>query len=709
MSSSPSVLGPARAEDETGAVPAATPADARRQRIDIQALRAVAVGLVVVYHFFPDRLTGGFVGVDVFFVLSGFLITTHLLERPPVGGRDLAEFWGRRIRRLLPAALLVLLATLLAVWLLAPVTSFGDTARQAAASALYVQNWALAHQSVDYLAADATPTAVQHYWSLAVEEQFYLVWPILLLGCGLVARRRRWPLRRVAGVAVAAVVTVSLGWSIATSADDPASYFVSWTRFWELGIGALAAVLAPALGSALRDRVALRNGAAWVGVLAIVVAAVTYDGATVFPGAAALLPVLGTAVVVLADASPGPGSPLPVAGLRPVQVLGDLSYSVYLWHWPVVVLLPEAVDGVRWWHRVAAIVAVLAVSAASQRWVEEPLRGRTPLGRPLRRSYVFALAGMALVVVASLGLDRAAGAGELSKPTDTRCFGAAAAVTEGCDLRGGELYTDPVFAADDLPAVYRDSCMSSGTFELHPSCTYGSTDPDSRRVALVGNSHAGQYLPILQRIARRENWQITTYLAYECHTVDRVIVFPEPERTAGCAAWNEWAIVEVADGDFDLVVTSNRTQRPLEGFEDPAQADANAAATEEAYERVLRRWSAGGAEVLVARDNPRRDAEQTTAPDCVAEHPDDLAACDRPLAEAEVPDPQYDAARRLAAAGEPWIRTFDPTRFVCPDATCRSVVGGVVVWWDTNHLTKTFAATLTPFVRAALDGAGRER
>ena len=236
-----------------------------------------------------------------------------------------------------------------------------------------------------------------------------------------------------------------------------------------------------------------------------------------------------------------------------------------------------------------------------------------------------------------------------------------------------------------------------GAFARHVSCAYGRSGRSSLRVALVGNSHAGQYLPELQQIAAQRNWHIQTYLAYECHTVDRVIVFPEPERTSGCKAWNDWAIDAVANGDFDLVITSNRTQRPIEGL----SAADNVVATRQAYARVLQRWTASGADVLVAHDNPRRAADATTAPDCVAEHPAHLEACDTPVADAKVWDPQYDAATRLADAGDARIATFDPTPYLCPGDVCRSVVGGVITWWDTNHMTATFAESMTaPFRRS---------
>ncbi len=211
---------------------------AGKLRADIQGLRALAVTLVLVYHLFPRSFTGGFVGVDVFFAISGFLITSHLLAHPPSTGSDLLTFWGRRIRRLLPASFLVLGTTLVGSWLVAPETQWANTAKQASAAALYVLNWVLARDSVDYLAAENAASPVQHFWSLSVEEQFYLGWPVLLLVIGLlvVALRGRVRPGILYAVGLGAVVGASLVWSVLATASQPASaYFVTTTRIWELG------------------------------------------------------------------------------------------------------------------------------------------------------------------------------------------------------------------------------------------------------------------------------------------------------------------------------------------------------------------------------------------------------------------------------------------------------------------------------------------
>ncbi|QCW51357.2 acyltransferase [Nocardioides dongxiaopingii] len=670
-------------------------------RLDIQALRALAVALVVVFHFWPSALSGGYVGVDVFFVISGFLITGHLLKHPPATPRDLAEFWGRRIRRLLPAALTVLVATLAATWWLAPSTMWLGTAKQAVASAVYVQNWLLADESVDYLAADNVATPVQHYWSLSIEEQFYLGWPVLVLVAALVARRAGLGLRRCVGVAVLAVLATSLLWSF-LQRDDPAGYFVTWTRTWELAAGGLVAVALPRLQGLPS---AVRVLGAWLGLALVALAALRYDAATAFPGTAALVPVLGTALVVAVSVGPGRASPLPAIALRPVQELGGISYAVYLWHWPVVVLLPFALgEEPATWQLLLALAAVLVLSYLTKVLVEDPLRGRRPLGVPLRRSFVFAVVGAVLVAGGAVAVrhqaleaQRAPVAGELADP----CLGAGA-VVNGCDVQGERLVTTGAFAATDMKSVYNGRCTSSlGSLRADPTCHYGSDADDALRVAMVGNSHAAHWLPAFRGLAEDRAWSLTTYFVFECHTADRLVAFPEQVQTDDCETFNERAVDEVADGGFDMVVLANRTLVPLVGLEGEDLAEENRRATEASYRRIITRWLDAGSRVLVMRDNPRRQEEETV-PQCVDLHPDDLAACDRPLAEADVADPEGDVAAELATT-DPRVGLFDVRPYLCPDDTCRAVVGGVVTLADLHHLTGTFVRTLRAPVADAVD------
>src|SRR3954454_77412 len=307
-------------------------------REEIQALRALAVVLVVVYHYWPAVAPAGFVGVDVFFVISGFLITDMLMREVTARGTvSLPRFWARRARRLLPAALLTIAVCAVATIAFVPVTYWQQFFGEMRASAAYAQNWHLASSAVDYFAPhDRSP--VQHFWSLSAEEQFYLVWPLLLLaGIGLarLLGRVRVTRRSIAAV-LGAASTASLAYSVAATAADPlVAYFSTPARAWEFGAGALLAFAAPGERHP-RARAAL----SWVGFAAILVAALGHTSRTQFPGWVALLPVAGALAVMRAGLPRVRWAPSPALRLPPVQFRGDVSYSVYLWHWPLWVLAP---------------------------------------------------------------------------------------------------------------------------------------------------------------------------------------------------------------------------------------------------------------------------------------------------------------------------------------------------------------------------------
>jgi peptidoglycan/LPS O-acetylase OafA/YrhL len=310
-------------------------------RPDIQGMRALAVGMVVVYHLYPSLLTGGFAGVDVFFVISGFLITGHLLREYHKTGRvALLDFWGRRAKRLVPAAAVVLTVTWVASRLLLPATRLADTASQIRASALYFQNWQLAWNAVDYLKSDSAASPVQHFWSLSVEEQFYLGWPLLFLLAALVAltargtEQKRARGHHVAFLLAGAVVAGSLWYSVYYTHANPAgAYFVTTTRIWELGIGGLLALL-PA---GLSHRISRLGLLGWAGLGLVIASGFVLSGTNAFPGFLALLPAGGAAALILGGSAAGRFGPHRLMSARPMVFIGGISYSLYLWHWPHIV------------------------------------------------------------------------------------------------------------------------------------------------------------------------------------------------------------------------------------------------------------------------------------------------------------------------------------------------------------------------------------
>ena len=297
-------------------------------RPDIQGLRAVAVIAVLLFHVWPDVVPGGFIGVDVFFVISGFLITGLLLrEIESSGSISLLRFYERRVRRLLPAAVFVLLVVALATPLL-PEVRWAETAVAIAASALYVENWHLAWLAVDYFGAEEPASPVQHYWSLSIEEQFYVVWPLVMIGVASFALHTAHDLRKCLFIALAGISAGSLAASIAlTDATPETAYFITHTRIWELGLGGLLA-FAPPLAWSRRGNELARAA----GIAAILIACFAFSPGTAFPGFAAILPTAGAALMILAGPANGGWSTERLLALRPMQYLGDTSYSIYLWH-----------------------------------------------------------------------------------------------------------------------------------------------------------------------------------------------------------------------------------------------------------------------------------------------------------------------------------------------------------------------------------------
>ena len=658
----------------------------------------------MVFHIWPGHLTGGYVGVDVFFVISGYLITSHLLVRPPRTGRDLGAFWARRIHRLLPAALTVLVVTAVATRLLAPSTQWAGTAKEVIASAFYVQNWMLASSSVDYLAEGAAPSPVQHYWSLSIEEQFYLLWPLLMLAAFFVADRyRRRPLS-VARAVIGGMVVVSLLVSVWQTIASPASaYFITPTRMWELAVGGLVATLG-SLASSGRLR-SLAVPVAWAGLAAVVVAGVAYTGETPFPGYTALLPVLGTAAVIWAGAS-GTWSPTSIFRLRPVQWLGDVSYSVYLWHWPLVVLLPYASGGeLGALDKTAIILATLVLAGLTKVHVEDRFRHPRP-GALLRHSYRAAVAGMAVVTVVA-GLQIAESSHRTQQAADQ-----LASALEGTDpcLGAGSLHQGPQkcpadpagqlvpsvdLASEDKPDAYADGCWTNQPFTDRAKCTYGD---GPMKVALVGNSHAGHWLPALQVLAAKNRWTITTFLVSRCAVTDARQRFDTEEMTQNCYDYGQWVQDQTAGDAFDLVITSERQSVPVLG-ETMATTGPKAVA---GYESYLRDWAAGGTKILAIKDPT---FPGTNIPDCLAEHPDDHTRCSAPRAEWIVDDPLMTA---VDAVRLPNVTSVSFDDLVCGPETCDGAIGGVVAYFDGSHLSATYATTMAPYMEAPILRALRE-
>lgn len=691
-----------------------TGASERGFRTDVQALRAIAVAAVVVYHCFPGVVPGGFTGVDLFFVISGFLITSHLISAPPTRPRDLATFWGRRIRRLLPAALLVLVATLAAVQWLGESSQIAPTARMARAASTYWINWLLAHDSVDYLHSSDAPTAVQHFWSLSVEEQFYAIWPVLLLVLILLARMLRRGPKTAVTLGLAAVTLSSLAASIHLTRTDPsAAYFVTETRIWELGVGAL-------LGAWVTWHPTWKPPAptvvALAGLGAIIVTFATFDAGTPFPGYSALLPVGGAAALIAAQPSLtgllATRGPLARAlGIRPIQWLGDISYSVYLWHWPLLILWPSAFPQITGAvSKVLIIAATLMLASLTKRFVEDPARFWQPRAR-LPWVYAAGVLGMAVVVAissaqihhqnAQLAAYLSNRGGVISQALQPgSCLGAAALGRADCPANAfADLVEPPQIAMADLPQTHQQingvrDCPGNAQNDWSPlECTFGRAGAHTT-VALVGDSHAQQWLAALLGVAHHDDFRITTHVSSGCNFAPVRQLGGNAAWIDGCARWQAATMSRLLQERPALVVLSDRTFLQIQGVsrKQAGTVYATAAAS------VLQRFARAGIPVLVIRDAP---TPEVGIPQCIDAHHADMTACDGTRAWIR-PDPWAVAVATLAL---PRVHVVDLSDHLCTATTCPAVIGDMIVYYDDSHMTTTFNATLEPYLRPAVDAA----
>lgn len=720
------------------------PAAPRREtgsahRGDVEGLRAVAVVAVVLFHAGVPGVHGGYVGVDVFFVLSGFLITGLLLaELRRTGTVSLRTFWARRARRLLPLATVVSLATLAASWLLLTPLEVRQIARDALWSGLFAMNLLLARDGVDYLADDAE-SPYQHYWSLGVEEQFYLVWPVavllLVLAVRWASRRRTLPAghdgsagsglpastTRVLLVVTSVAVAASFAWGVwLTQSSQPLAYFQPFSRAWELGVGALLALAAPALAG-LPGRV--RDVAAVLGLATVVAAALVLDEGTPFPGTAALLPVLGTAAVVAAGT--GGGSRLgTLLGARPLRTLGRLSYGWYLWHWPVLVLAPRALGGDPGLvGRLALSLLALGLAWLTYALVEDPVRRHRLLAADPARS--LAVGALCVALAAGTGVASAAMVPEVRGTAAPRPPVATAeaeqvqvgaldevdvrqAVRQAERLDGLPANLEPVLedAQDDVARAVADdgvSCMVAVEHEdvsRSPggSCVFGSHPDGDTTVVLAGDSHAYQWYPAVQQIAERRGWRLVVMTKAGCPLYDVSIDLASLRRAyTECDVWREQAMDRIEAEEPDLVVVSAAVFSPRGDDFTRRWADGVATTT-----RDLRR--ATGATVVALADTPN-PAEDV--PTCLAEHLDDVQQCAVGRDEALL-DPQRRQATARAAA-EAGAVVVDPVPWFCR-STCPPVIGNAPAYHDDDHISATYAAQLAPLLderlQVALTGRG---
>jgi len=714
-------------------------------RPEIEGLRAIAVVAVLLYHARLGPFHGGYIGVDVFFVLSGFLITRLMINEVARSGTvSLPRFWARRARRLLPASALVVVATVVASRRMVDPLTQGFVNRSAVAASGFAANilfWTRGGYSQLTL-----PEPLLHFWSLAVEEQFYLFWPLILWAIA----RSRGGFRRSAMVVALTIGALSLvACLVVTSSQQPFAFYWLPTRAWELMAGSGLALAGTAFQ---RAPARLRAGAAWFGLAAIVAAMVTFiDPQYHFPGALALVPVAATALVIIGAGADTPGGPGLLLDRRTMLWVGKRSYAIYLWHFPILVLVEAKWGPLSAWQRLALLALSFLVAALSYSFVEDPLRRNEWLSWRPRRSLLLG-AGLATtgVVVAALMLgfapsfdtgvvaatpavasvspvssgstapDRAVVGPVSSTPVSTGPVSTGAdsttvapTTTEAATPANGSYPANPDVLAGlaqanaamldaaaatevapsnlrpslgqaykDKPPIYDDGCILRDGTVTPKDCVYGALN-SAVTVVLFGDSHAAQWFTAMNAAALDQGWRLMVFTKMGCPTAE--IAITNQVRSPECGPWREKVIERIGQLQPDLVVMSAYRYR---GSDD--------AIWKRGLDTTMTKLRPAARRVLLLGDTP---TPRLDVPSCVAGHLRNVQVCMSTRADAIRPGrltAEYEVAQ---AHDADFVTTYD---WLCTVQWCPVVIGDVLVYRDDSHITTTAAGLLTPYVEATL-------
>ncbi len=691
-------------------------------RRDIEGLRALAVVAVLLYHFGVPHLDGGFVGVDVFFVISGFLITSLLLhERDTAGRISFSGFYARRARRLLPISATVVVATAVAGALILPATRLPDLADEVRWSSGFGANLLLARRGADYLSSDLPPSPLQHYWSLAVEEQFYVLWPLLiaLVTIGVAVGRSRATRARVAA-AMSALIGASFAASVLLTSTQPSwSYYGLHTRAWELGLGALTAALAP---QAQRIPAVARAIGGWLGLAAIALAASLY-GSVSFPGYAAALPVLGAAALLISGPV-NPGSPAALLGTRPLVYLGTRSYSLYLWHWPAIILAEVRLErSLTVGESLIIAAGVFVVAELGYRFIEHPIRSSPTLvrRRPLSLSMGAGLVAAGLLTglaVASYHPDLSTGVTatvpDAPIATTTTAIPVTAEVAATTTVPHAPQRIDPSVeaaltavvdalavtvlpdnlrpaldkATADRPVLYDNGCHRWMKTTVYDQCIFG--DPfGTVTIAMWGDSHMVQWYNALDEIALAHHWRLIAVTQGGCPFID-VAVYNEGADAdlPNCSKWRESVRQYLREQHVDIVFVGESYGLRNTGSHHKITADQ----WREQLPIVLQSLRDDGIEPIVVGDA----ADPTeVVPNCLARHRNDINFCE-PRIDDEHTASVLQTINEVTATLD--VGFIDPTQWLCHENRCPTVIGDILVYRDGHHLTTTLALWLEPLL-----------
>ncbi|MFC7850082.1 acyltransferase family protein [Arthrobacter sp. NPDC057388] len=654
----------------------------------MQGLRALAVLMVVTYHVWLGRVSGG---VDIFLLISAFLLTLSFVRKVEKGTPlRLVTHWLHLFKRLLPAAVVVILGVLAGTWLVLPQSRWPDLLNEAWASLLYGQNWLLANTAVDYYAQDHSGASpLQHFWSLSIQGQVFILWPLIFAGSALVwrllRRRRDVSYRSVLMVAFGAIFIASLVFSVDQTASNQAyAYFDTRTRLWEFALGSLLALALPYL----KPGKALRVVLGWAGLAAMISCGLLLTVDRSFPGFIALWPTLAAAAIIVAGQSGSRFGVDRILSSKPLVALGDNSYALYLWHWPILVL-SLAATGIAAPNLFQGLVIVgcsVVLAVLTTRFVEKPLREwHWPQLRAWRTAVVIVacgalLAGPVALWQTKLTAEEAAAAAQPRELTP----GAAALAPENAGKPTPEATVIPAPAAMKNEWADIDGLCTDGNVPSDPllnGCLQNSKpDKVTKRIVVLGDSHAQQYMAALGPIARDHGWEVVTLLKGNCR-----FGAESPERDADCNAFNKASAAYVMEHKPDAVFTVASLTHKEAPFETEVPG----------YLEGIKQFTDAGIDVVGVRDNPRFAINM---PECVQKYGTDAPECNPPLGESLAAKSPLDAYRGKVKG----LSLMDMSDFICAGGICPAVVGNVYVYKDDNHLTKTYVQSMIPMFEKRL-------
>ncbi|WP_078555882.1 acyltransferase family protein [Bacillus alkalicellulosilyticus] len=656
----------------------------RKKRMEIEGLRAVAALLVGIYHIWFGNVSGG---VDVFFVVSGFLITTSLLSMLERTNKiDILGFLVRLTKRLFPAAFTVLFVVTLASIFLLPELRWHQTISETFASALYYQNWQLAINSVDYLAQNNEASPFQHYWAMSIQGQFYLIWPLLLIVTVFISKFLiKKSVRSIFLAMLIFVFIISFSYSIyLTNVNQPWAYFDTFTRVWEFSLGGLLALLI----ANIQIKKSISAFMGWLGLFGLISCGMLLQVSTVFPGYAALWPTLSAALILLAGNQGGKFGVHTLLSSKPLVTFGSISYGFYLWHWPILIFyyILSGNEQVSFLHGLSIMLISVLLSYLTTTFVEKPLRKSSNINTTLKTARV-SLSLLVPVLILTTAWYGATKYIESKQPVfaidmaENEQYPGATVLIEGFDYEiettNDSFIPRPIEARRDLPKVYNDGChQKQGNPEVI-ECKYGEGDNYDYTIAVVGGSHSAHWLPTLEVISEQENFRILSYTKSSCRFSNDYDVEED------CQKWNENLMDLLINSKPDLIFTTADVGR----FVNPNVPKGFVDHWERLNEHDL--------QVLAIRDNPWFEFD---VPTCVYENGVDSMEC---IVEREQVLPSESAWSRLE--NPPLnVHYMDLSDYLCDEKYCGPVVGNVLVYRDKNHITATYAKTIAPMFRKEL-------